>query len=609
MAEPNLPPLPPGFVLETPQQPQQQALPPIPEGFVLEGQGAPQPQDNRSTLGIIGDRVTDFARGVANLRASDIVKGLAHSAVSGVTLPGDVYSGRVDPLSDEGRARAWDLAQFANPMSAGSRARQVIPEAVPQVARDAAEAGVNLTAGQRTGNPALLSREDAAFGGGLGARAQEVAQAGRARQMDELFRAREGIGDMAGNGIASLERPADAGGIVADAVKANAQAAKLSYNDKYTQAFSSQGAFKPEAFSGMSKNISESLAARAEPVIIDDVLTPAANRALKELENVQDLKLGTNGQPRASDAVVGVNLRGVDQARKRLRAFAGAATTDADKRAASAVIQEFDNHIEQAVTKGLFEGDEKFLSALKDARSEYSAYQRNFRKQNSFDDSGRVLETMVRQDVTPEQVANYIYGSSKVGANATSVRTVQRLKQLLGTDSAEWAAIRQGAWQKLTGTAEGKTPLGPQAVASRIAEFTSGDGKTFAQQLFSPEEISAMQKHARIEQALSAKSGTVNLPNSGNRLAGLLRESFGTIGGMLGMSAGGPQGAAAGYAAGKAAGGVGDFVNAAQTRALYRGQKPISIGQRLTSVSASSARRLAPPTTIELLKAEGRKNP
>ena len=309
------------------------------------------------------------------------------------------------------------------------------------------------------------------------------------------------------------------------------------------------------------------------------------------------------------DQVVGVNLRGVDQARKRLRAFAGAATTDADKRAASAVIQEFDNHIEQAVTKGLFEGDEKFLSALKDARSEYSAYQRNFRKQNSFDDSGRVLETMVRQDVTPEQVANYIYGSSKVGANATSVRTVQRLKQLLGTDSAEWAAIRQGAWQKLTGTAEGKTPLGPQAVASRIAEFTSGDGKTFAQQLFSPEEISAMQKHARIEQALSAKSGTVNLPNSGNRLAGLLRESFGTIGGMLGMSAGGPQGAAAGYAAGKAAGGVGDFVNAAQTRALYRGQKPISIGQRLTSVSASSARRLAPPTTIELLKAEGRKNP
>ena len=187
MAEPYLPPLPPGFVLETPQQPQQQALPPIPEGFVLEGQGAPQPQDNRSTLGIIGDRVTDFARGVANLRASDIVKGLAHSAVSGVTLPGDVYSGRVDPLSDEGRARAWDLAQFANPMSAGSRARQVIPEAVPQVARDAAEAGVNLTAGQRTGNPALLSREDAAFGGGLGARAQEVAQACRARQMDELF--------------------------------------------------------------------------------------------------------------------------------------------------------------------------------------------------------------------------------------------------------------------------------------------------------------------------------------------------------------------------------------------------------------------------------------
>lgn len=609
MAE--LPPLPPGFVLDTPPQSQpqaQQALPPLPDGFVLDS--APVAQDTRSTLGAIGDRVTEFAKGLSTTRLSDVVKGMAESAKSGVTLPGDVYAGRVDPLSEEGQSRAWELAQFASPISAGSRARQVAPQSVPQVARDAAESGVNLTAGQRTGNPSLLSREDAAFGGAYGARAQEVAQAARARQMDELFRAREGVGDMAGRGVANLERPADAGGIVADAVKANAEAARQGFKQKYETAFSSTGSFKPEAFEGMSGRITESLTNRADPIIIDDVLTPAANRALGELDKIQNLKLGTTGQPAAGDAVTGVNLRGVDQARKKLVAFYSAAKANpTDARAMQGIIREFDDQIEQSVLKGLFEGDEKFLAALKDARSEFATYQKTFKKQNSLDDAGRVLETMVRQDVTPEQVANYIYGSSKVGANATNVRVVGRLKELLGEDSPQWAAIRQGAWQKLTGTAEGKTPLGPQAVASRIAEFTSGDGKTFARHLFSPEEITAMQKHANIERALSSKAGTANPPNSGNRLAGLLRESFGAIGAMLGAGAGGPQGAAAGYAAGKTAGGVGDFVNAAQTRALYRGQEPTSLGQRLQGAGSAAGRQLAPPTAIELLKAQSRKDP
>lgn len=603
MAEPSIPALPPGFVLDTPQQPQQaqgQSLPPLPEGFVLDS--ADVPQDTRSTLGAIGDQLTKLAKGVANARMSDVVKGVAESAKSAVTLPGDVYSGRVDPMSEEARARSFDLAGFASPMSVASRSKQVVAEAVPQVAKDAAESGVTLTAGQRTGNPSLLAREDAAFGGGLGARAQEVAQAARARQMDELFRAREGVGDMAGRGVANLERPSDAGGIVADAVRANAEAARQGFKQKYDTAFSSTGSFKPETFQGISGRISESLTNRAEPIIIDDVLTPAANRALGELDKIQNLKLGTTGQPAAGEAVSGINLRGVDQARKKLVAFYNAAKANpTDARAMQGIIREFDDQIEQSVMKGLFEGDEKFLTALKEARGEFATYNKTFKKQGALDDAGRVLETMVKQDVTPEQVANYIYGSSKVGANATNVRVVGKLKELLGEDSPQWAAIRQGAWQKLTGTAEGKTPLGPQAVSSRIADFISGDGRSFARQMFSPDELAAMQRHANIEKAMSSKAGTINPSNSGNRLAGLLRESFATIGGMLGMGAGGPQGAAAGYAAGKAAGGIEDFANTARTRALYRGEEPVTIGQRVGAAASGAGGRLALPAGRQLL--------
>lgn len=606
MAE--LPALPPGFVLDEPDHP------PLPPGFVLDAAPAPQ-QGAQSFLGKVGDWVaaaparasSAVSRTVSGAKPSDLIevpiaiaKGVAHAASDAAQLPGDVYAGREDPLSQKGLERTFDLAGFASPSSAGAAGRQVAAAPLSALERDAAASGVTLTAGQRTGKPSVLATEDAAFGGGLGAKAQDVAQAARARQMDELFRARDDVGDVAGRGAANLERPADAGGIVADAVKANAAAAKLNYQNKYGEAFSSTGSFKPDAFKGVSKTISESLANKADPVLIDDVLTPAANRALTELDNIQNLRLSTNGQPAAGDTVVGINLRGVDQARRRLAAYAKAGANDTDKRATSAIIKEFDEQIEQAVTKGLFDGDEAFLGALKDARGAFASYQKTFKQNGRLDDSGRVLETMVKQDVTPEQVANYIYGSSKVGANATSVRTVQRLKQLLGEESAEWSAIRQGAWQKLTGVAEGKTPMGGQKASERISEFLNGDGKTFAKQLFSEEERALMARHANLEKALASKAGTTNPPNSGNRIAALARDSFATIGGMLGMSTGGPQGAAAGYAAGKAAGGIGDMRNAAQARKLFRGEELVPISERLRGGADEIGSHLAVPTAVEV---------
>ncbi len=45
--------------------------------------------------------------------AASMVHGAYEGAKSGVTLPGDVYSGKVDPLSDEGIKRSMDLATTA----------------------------------------------------------------------------------------------------------------------------------------------------------------------------------------------------------------------------------------------------------------------------------------------------------------------------------------------------------------------------------------------------------------------------------------------------------------------------------------------------------------
>lgn len=57
-----------------------------------------------------------------HLAMPKMLSGLWDSAVGAVTLPGDVYQGKVDPFSDEGIARATDLAGFATPVGPGTRA-------------------------------------------------------------------------------------------------------------------------------------------------------------------------------------------------------------------------------------------------------------------------------------------------------------------------------------------------------------------------------------------------------------------------------------------------------------------------------------------------------
>ena len=625
----GLPQLPPGFVLEQehgPSAPAQQPagggqLPQLPPGFVLEGQGEPGPAKQEPYKGVILPFSKDEQGNVSfdpNAGILGMVKEAARSIVSGVQLPGDVAAGRVDPMSDEGIRRALDLAMVGSPASAGSRIRQVFAQPQPQIAREADQFGIGLTAGQRTGNPALLSREDAMLGGAYGPKAQEVAQAARARQVEQIAAAQEGLGEVAGRGVAQLDRPAQAGAVVTDAVRGAANEARAGFKSLYDEAFSSEGYMRPEFFTGvqgagrqmtmpnaavnefsapLSQRITERLVNRGEPVIIDDVITPVASRALRELDNVSNLKLGNIGQPGAGDVIEGVTLRGVDQARRKLVAFYKAARNNpSDARAVQQIINEFDDQVEQAVTSGLFSGDPKFLDALRGARQAYSSYQRTFKPRGSGDDVGRAMQKIVEWDASPEQVANYLYGSAKVGNTGLSVRMADRLKEILGESSPEWAAIRQGAWQRLTGVAEGRTPMGAQKMSERILEFVNGDGKTLAQRLFSPEELAQMRRFANVLKATVARPGTTNPPNSGNRLAAIAREGLATITSMLGASAGGPTGAAAGYAAGRIAGAFGDARAASQARQLFSGVEPVSIGQKLRPALAATGRRVAVPS-------------
>lgn len=125
--------LPPGFVLVRKPGEQSQATGGPPPGFEVTKAPPEPPKKVRS-----GDVLpfSTYSDGSAKFDSDagviGIVKGLLRTAQSGVTLPRDVFSGAVDPMSDEAIARSMDLAGLISPVNPAVRAGD---RAIPGIAK------------------------------------------------------------------------------------------------------------------------------------------------------------------------------------------------------------------------------------------------------------------------------------------------------------------------------------------------------------------------------------------------------------------------------------------------------------------------------------------
>lgn len=767
---------------------------------------------NKPALSVGGERLTrDFEAATGDLYKPQTTAGKFAQTVGefvpGVgSAPGNLARFALLPgVASEGAGQATEGTGLEGPARlagalAGGIGGALIPRRAPlapptPVAEAAEAAGINLTAAQRTGNPALFAAEDAMLGGARGPQAQNIAQASRAAQEAEVRAARDAIGARVGEAVdgtqVRLDRPADAGGIVgqrvrdvggqaeaalaarnaalqaerdalfrgaseasesigarfnpngfepveaggnlASTMRSAAERSRDGYRQAYTDAFAKEGQVAPEFFTGVNKpgsqgvmvpgaplndfaapistRIKERLLQLDEPIIPDRTLTPLASRTLDDLDRVAQLNLGRIGNPAPGQEIAGVNLRGVEQARKIITSRVSEAKNNpnaaSDYRALTGIARQFDDQLERVFDSALFKGDETALQAIRDARGAFAQHQNTFRARARGDDAGAAIQKIVERNATPEEVANYVLGSSRVGDNGLSVRMFGRLKEMLGQNSPEfqglrgaawqkltagadaatpagaqklalsireftggrgstlakqmfnadelgamqryasalqsfsamaknpvskveaegaiktlidvanqrlspenmasallghgnrvttaqhrlvdavgdivgregpeWAAIKQGQWQKLTGVTDGAIEMGPQKMSQRLHEFLNGSGKSMAEKLYTPAELTEMRKFAAIQRARIAPPGSTNPSNSGNRLAGLARQGAASITSMLGASAAGPVGAGIGYVGGKTIEGVSNLRAASQARKLFSGQEPVGL--------------------------------
>lgn len=394
---------------------------------------------------------------------------------------------------------------------------------------------VPLTKGQASGMVPQIAREENFRAGTRGQGAYETIQGFDRMQRSAIDTARENIiprgGDVAPDSI-------DAAEAIVSGVRREAENARQAGRAAYQALDETGAAVSGNAFPSLRNQIET--AVRSEGVNLD-AGTPNAQAAMNVLQSAFE---------GAQQGAVPFNQ--IERARSRMLGFQRAAArgdNGADQFAINSVVKEFDGWLDDTITDALVAGDDTVLDQAKNARELWSQYRRTFLGREGADNFVRKI---VEDDLSPDQVAGWIYGASNNIGGGQSSLVAKRLKGILGEDSPEWLSVRRAAWDRVTQATEGRPDYGPRRIANNISELLEGKGKTLSRELFSDDQRKVMGEFRDLMNVLVAPDKATNRSGTSYDMQRAIGEMSRNLGIVMGGATGGPVGAL-GAAAGKSA--------------------------------------------------------
>ncbi len=307
------------------------------------------------------------------------------------------------------------------------------------------------------------------------------------REQQGLEAARAAVGDMS---------PQDMGAALISRLRTDERTARTAKDRLYDVAGRADASVRMDEVQNARPFIVQGL--EEQGVVIDPLLTPAANRMLDEVQRIAQANIPNRAQlarPAApGDELVGVTVQGIEQARKRLVSLRSAANNDADRRAARLVMDRFDDWQSHAFENALLSGDDRALRAFREARAANTSWRNRFF--NTDDDAGQLVNRIVTGEVTPQEVANYIVGAGQIGAKGVSSRLLTRIAEATENNPEAMQVLRGGIWNKLSQSTEGLDPKAAAKVTRDIIEFLNGPGRDVAERLFTPDQRRIMRAYA-----------------------------------------------------------------------------------------------------------------
>lgn len=402
-------------------------------------------------------------------------------------------------------------------------AREAEDAVTPQAAMARAyenEFDIPYTTGQASGDFDQIAREEAMRSGAMGDEAGSTLRSFDETQADRMVGARDRLQRKFSGSDTVATREADAVGSVAEDVQAAAQARKGAVRQAYEDAGQRGADVMGDAFDDLATRVGRI----NDEFPIDEVLNPAAKRAVKDLEGLVE-----RGWDKGS-----VPLEYIDGIRKRLGRYAKAAGNDADREALRQLKNELDGWLDDTIEKALFSGDDAALETLKKARRLRRQYGELFEQRDPYDTAGKIIEKLRKADPTPEEVVGYIFGRGKLGQKTAAAKTVERLKSIFGDDSPQTNALKEAVWMRLTRDV-GREGFSAQKYATSLNEAMTQNA-SLLKSLYSAEELKTMRSFRDAVMRTVPPKRATNPSGSGYTAARLVRDFTRRLGTMFTFS-------------------------------------------------------------------------
>ena len=240
--------------------------------------------------------------------------------------------------------------------------------------------------------------------------------------LDDSMNAQRGqLSDMAARSTQGQQIRAQEMARVQQAVQTAERVADANVASLYDAARQTNAAVPVTALSSLPQ------AARAALVDYDIDMMPIVQKRLGELDQI-------NARP----GNYSVRLNELEKYRRRINRNRPAAN-DLSQQAALGIIKgQVDGMLDAAFNANMIKGDPAGIQAWRDARGAFIDYKRTF-------DEDKVINQLATQKATPEEVRNWVFGASAVGAKKEAGRVIGSLKGILGENSPAFGSLRQEA--------------------------------------------------------------------------------------------------------------------------------------------------------------------
>ena len=303
-------------------------------------------------------------------------------------------------------------------------------------------------------------------------------------------------------------------------------------SQKY-KAIDFDGSFKAPVMKNFVKNIKNALEDSEFGIgaIPDSSYAPIANKSLSQLEKF------TKPFLQKKKKLTKITLKELENERKRINNFISTAKDSTDRRALFVIKNEYDNFMQDTIEKGLANGDDGVLQAIKLARSEKRKYSEMFEPQNILKKGGKIkdrggefIQNVTRGDYTPEQIANWIYGNASTGKaySNKSIDVLKKMESLFPKGSDGFEILKDGAFLRLVSSGFKKDGVqqifDPQLFIKSVNDAMNGIGRNISNIIYTNNEKKALIEFSKQLQ----KTLTPEILKNPSRTASTLIDTIGS---------------------------------------------------------------------------------